>query len=117
MRSRDDLALAPRRKQLCAVLAAAGVLRRPHPDPLAALEDGRNAAAREAGDSRLALEIADLVERRRRRRGGPGRADGGRGLPARSAALRAARREGAEGSSPLRPAGYRQDAAREGGRP
>ena len=44
------------------------------------------------------------------------RADGGRRLPPRPEAVRAARREGAEGAPALRAARHRQDAAREGGR-
>ena len=51
------------------------------------------------------------------RRGSARRAHGGRRVHARAEALRAARREGAEGAPPLRPARHRQDAAREGRRP
>ncbi len=67
--------------------------------------------------ARLAREVARDVGRRGRGRGGARRADGGRRLPARPEAVRAPRREGAEGPAPLRAAGHRQDAAREGGRP
>ena len=97
-------------------LASARVLRDPRDHRVAALEDGGDDAAHPPGDDRQRGEVGGDVGRRRRRRGGPCGADGGGRVPARSEALRAARREGAEGPAPLRPAGHRQDAAREGGR-
>src|SRR5207245_10094087 len=60
--------------------------------------------------------VGDLG-RRRGRRGGAQRADGGRRLPPPSAPLRAARREDAEGDPALWASGDREDAAREGRRP
>ena len=56
-----------------------------------------------------------LLGRRRRRRGGQGRAARGGRLPAPPEALPAARRPRAEGDPPLRAAGHGEDAAREGG--
>ena len=61
------------------------------------------------------LELGQLG-RRRRRRGGEGRAARGRGVPARPQALPQARREGAEGHPAARPARHGQDAAGQGGR-
>ena len=52
----------------------------------------------------------------RRRRRGEGRADRGRRVPARPDAVPPARREGPAGRAAARPAGHRQDAARQGRR-
>ena len=54
--------------------------------------------------------------RRRRGRGGQGRAARGRRVPARPEALQVARRQGPEGHPAARPARHRQDAARQGSR-
>ncbi len=94
-------------------VAAADLLR---PDHLPALADAAVHAARQAEQAGGELGLDGHVERRRRARGGESRAAGGRGLPAQPAALRAPRGARAEGDPPLRPAGHRQDAAREGGR-
>ena len=70
----------------------------------------------QADRGRAVLEVLRHLGRRRGRRRRRGRAAGGRRLPARPASLRQARRARAEGHPPLRPAGHREDAARQGGR-
>ena len=97
----------------CSHLAADRLLRHPGPADLA---DDPADAAREAEPDRARLGGVGQVHGRGRRRGGEGRAPGGRRLPPRTEEVREARRARAEGAAALRPARHRQDPAGEGGR-
>ena len=70
----------------------------------------------QAGAGRPRPLGADLVVGRRGPGRGEGRADRGRGVPARPQTIRAARCASAEGHPPLRAAGHRQDPDRQGRR-
>ena len=87
------------------VHGAAGLLHLAH--------DAADAADQAAAD-RAGVGLLDRLEGRRRRRRGQGGARRGGRVPARPGALPQARRQGAQGHPPARPARHGQDAARQG---
>ena len=78
------------------------------------LADDEADAADEAAADQAGVVLLDRLGRGRRRGGGQGRADRGRGVPAQPQAVRGARRPRAEGDPAARPSGHRQDAAGQG---